>query len=133
MRVAHLGRVFKLWQETEGVGVERIGHPPNLAAYLKRNAQMSFVAREGDQIIGAVLCGHDGRRGYLHHLAVAKDHRRRGIGTQLVEACLKRLKTLRLLKCNIFVYEGNGSGAAFWKQDDWAHRPDLRLMQKALL
>lgn len=133
MRAAHLGRVLELWQETEGVGLNESDTRPNLAAYLKRNPGMSFVALEGDRLISAVLCGHDGRRGYLHHLAVAKDHRRQGIGTRLVGACLERLKTLRILKCNIFVYAENGSGEAFWTKDGWSQRQDLRLMQKTLL
>jgi putative acetyltransferase len=133
MRVAHLARVLELWQDTEGVGLNESDTESNLAAYLRRNPGMSFVAREGNRIIGAVLCGHDGRRGYLHHLAVAKDCRRHGIGTRLVEACLARLSALRLLKCNIFVYADNGSAAAFWKRDGWARREDLRLMQKTLL
>jgi len=129
---ADFDEVLRLWHQTEGVGLSESDTPANLAPYLERNPSMSFVAREGGTIVGAVLCGHDGRRGYLHHLAVDKQCRRRGLGTQLVNACLDRLATLGILKCNIFLYAENAEGKLFWDNHGWKTRGDLQVLQKTL-
>ncbi len=121
--------VVALWRRTEGVGLNESDTRSAIAAYLRRNPRMSFVAEKDGRIIGAVLCGHDGRRGYLHHLAVAKRHRRRGIGRQLVSACLERLRALGIPKCNIFVFANNAEGMKFWTRNSWNVRSDLRMMQ----
>ena len=82
-----------------------------------------------DQIIGAVLCGHDGRRGYLHHLAVARRLRGRGIGRQLVDACLAKLREAGISRCNIFIFANNAAGLKFWARAGWKLRMELRVMQ----
>jgi len=133
MAAADFEEVLRLWRNTEGVGLTDSDSPANLAAYLERNPGLSFVAREEGRIIGAVLCGHDGRRGYLHHLAVERECRRRGIGSRLVDACLERLATLGMLKCNIFLYAHNGEGRLFWESRGWVTREDLQILQKTLL
>jgi ribosomal protein S18 acetylase RimI-like enzyme len=88
------------------------------------------VARHKVRIVGAVLCGHDGRRGYLHHLAVAPAHRHNGIGRALVEACLAKLGHIGIQKCNIFLFSDNEPGEAFWKHIGWNGRGDLKVLQK---
>ncbi len=132
MSIGHYTRVLRLWQRTEGVGLSVSDSRVNIAAYLKRNPNMSFVARNGRDIVGAVLCGHDGRRGYLHHLAVAKAHRGQGLGKRLVEACLSRLAACGIPKCNIFLFADNAAGEQFWKHNGWLNRADLQVMQKAI-
>ena len=82
--------VVELWCSAEGIGLSSADSRPEIEHYLERNPGMSFVARDDGQIVGAALCGHDGRRGYLHHLAVAQSHRRRGIGTALAPGLLAR-------------------------------------------
>ena len=77
LRIADYEAVLRLWQDTEGVGLNESDDRCHVRIYLRRNPGMSFVAQHGGEIVGAVLCGHDGRRGYLHHLAVAKAHRKR--------------------------------------------------------
>jgi ribosomal protein S18 acetylase RimI-like enzyme len=62
------------------------------------------------------MCGHDGRRGYLQHLAVHESFRRRGIGTALVEACLAKLAKLGILKTHIDVLVGNRVAIDYWTQ-----------------
>jgi len=124
--------VLRLWAQTEGVGLNELDTPAQLSHYLQRNPGMSFVARDGGEIVGAVLCGHDGRRGYLHHLAVAKSHRRRGLGKKLVEMCLARLAEIEVQKCNIFLFADNADGEGFWKHNGWANRDDLCVMQRVL-
>lgn len=128
-RVEDYDAVVALWRRTEGVGLSESDTRSAVAAYLRRNPRLSFIAWKDGRIIGAVLCGHDGRRGYLHHLAVAKRHRRRGIGRQLVNACLSQLRALGIHKCNIFVFADNAHGIRFWKRIGWNFRADLRMLQ----
>lgn len=132
MTGADYDAVVRLWEATEGVGLNESDTRPAIESYLVRNPNLSFVAFDAGAIVGAVLCGHDGRRGYLHHLAVAESHRGRGLGKGLVEACLARLRQLGIQKCNIFLYADNIAGEAFWKHNGWLDRFDLRVMQKVL-
>lgn len=123
--------VVALWTGVEGVGLDDDSDSrESIEAYLVRNPGLSFVARDEDKIIGAVLCGHDGRRGYLHHLAVAESHRCQGIGKALVEKCISALRAIGINKCNIMVFDDNSDGLGFWDADGWNKRPDLVLMQK---
>ena len=128
-RVEDYGAVMKLWQRSEGVGLNESDTRRAIAAYLRRNPRLSIVAEKNGRIIGALLCGHDGRRGYLHHLAVAKRHRRRGIGRQLVNVCLAKLRRAGIPKCNIFIFADNTEGMKFWAHAGWSLRTELRLMQ----
>ena len=90
------------------------------------------MAFRGGALVGAVLGGHDGRRGYLHHLAVAPAERGRGLGRQLVDACVDELRALGIGKVNIFVYADNDAGRAFWRATGWIARDELLLMQRVL-
>jgi putative acetyltransferase len=128
-RVEDNDAVIALWRCTEGVGLNESDTRRAIAAYLRRNPRLSFVAKQGGRIIGAVLCGHDGRRGYLHHLAVSKRHRCRGIGRQLVNACLAKLRKAGIQKCNLFIFANNAAGMKFWTHTGWSLRTELRLMQ----
>jgi putative acetyltransferase len=128
-RIEDYDAVITLWRRTEGVGLNESDTRRAIAAYLRRNPNLSFVAEKDGRIIGAVLCGHDGRRGYLHHLAVSKRHRCRGIGWQLVSACLAKLRKAGIQKCNIFIFANNTEGMKFWTHTGWSLRTELRLMQ----
>lgn len=132
MTEADLDEVLALWDELEGVGLNESDTPERLAAYLQRNPGLSLVARDRGRIVGAVLCGHDGRRGYLHHLAVAPAYRRQGLGSELIARCLAALAAEGILKCNIFVYSDNDDGSAFWRHTGWADRSDLKVMQRVI-
>jgi ribosomal protein S18 acetylase RimI-like enzyme len=122
--------VVALWQDSEGVGLNDADSKENVIAYLARNPGLSLVARKDGKLIGAVLCGHDGRRGYLHHLAVARPHRKQGIGHFLVDGCLTRLAAIGIRKCNIFVYADNDDGQEFWRNSGWVERTNLKMMSK---
>jgi putative acetyltransferase len=93
--------------------------------------RLSAIAESDGEIVGAVLCGHDGRRGYLHHLAVAATYRRRGIARRLVEHCFSRLANARIRKCNIFVFRENQEAVAFWTYNGWS-APTWQVMQKVV-
>lgn len=120
--------VMTLWRETPGVGLSAADNREAIAAYLLRNPGLSFAAWDGPRLVGAVLCGHDGRRGYLHHLAVAPAYRRQHLGFELAERCLHCLRRCGIEKCHLFVYRNNLDAQLFWKSSGWAERPDLTLM-----
>jgi ribosomal protein S18 acetylase RimI-like enzyme len=120
--------VIALWRTTEGVVLRDIDRPEAIARYLERNPGSSFVAVDGGRLVGTVLCGHDGRRGYLQHLAVDPPYRRQGIGRALVERALDALQRLGILKCHLMVLPGNETARAFWASIGWTERPDVILM-----
>ncbi len=125
--------VLALWRQTEGVGLhDDSDSRPAIRSYLARNRGMSFVARAGGVVVGAVLSGHDGRRGYIHHLAVRPDHRRIGIGRRLVESCLEVLSAAGITKVHIFILGGNTAGTAFWNALGWMPRRDIGVMSKRI-
>ena len=131
MRIGDYDEVVVLWKMAEGVGLNEGDDRAGIARYLERNPGLSLVARDGQGVIvGAVLCGHDGRRAYLNHLAVAASHRRQGIGSRLVAACFAKLRELGLPKCSILIYADNDAGKAFWIGQGWQARENLRLLQK---
>ena len=63
--------VIFLWNQCDGIGLSDADSRGSIKAYLERNPGMSFVASENGNIVGAILCGHDGRRGYIHHLILS--------------------------------------------------------------
>ena len=128
-RIEDFNDVVALWRRTEGVGLNESDTRPAIATYLRHNPRFSFVAKKGGRMVGAVLCGHDGRRGYLHHLAVSKRCRKQGIGRQLVNACLAKLRKAGIQKCNIFIFANNAAGMKFWARTGWKLRTELRVMQ----
>jgi putative acetyltransferase len=133
MEKGDLAEVIQFWQGMEGIGLSESDSYSALSFYLQRNPGLSWVGRNRDrELIGAVLCGHDGRRGFLHHLAVARDCRRKGIGRALVERCLSSLRELKILKCNVFLFSHNPEGEAFWRGMGWKRREDLCLVQVVL-
>ncbi len=117
-----------LWRRTEGIGLRPADAPEHIARFLERNPGLSFVARDGETLVGTVLCGHDGRRGYLHHLAVAQAYRRRGIGQALVEEVLEALRAIGINKCHLFVIKENRAAIDFWQHIGWEWRQDIVIM-----
>ncbi len=132
MTIADYDAVINLWKKSDGIGLSAADEPGRIAAFLEHNPDMSFVACDGDLVVGAVLCGSDGRRGYLHHLAVRPDYRNHGVGTRLVDECLKALKSVGIDKVHIFVYKDNQSGIDFWSRIGWEERTTLMIMSQDL-
>ena len=130
MTSADYAAVRALWEQSEGVGLNESDTRDAIAAFLVRNPGLSLVAvSPGGEVAGAVLCGHDGRRGYLHHLAVNRALRGQGLGRRLVLDCLERLRAAGVPKCNIFLFATNAAGRAFWLREGWAVRDDLVVLQ----
>lgn len=120
--------VFALWRETEGLVLRDVDGREAVTSYLEHNRNLSFVALDGARVIGAVLGGTDGRRGYLQHLAVARSHRRRGTGRELVRRAVAALAERGIHKCHLMVLVGNEGARAFWRSVGWKEREDVLLM-----
>ena len=130
MMIDHYDRVLALWQASEGVGLSEADSRVSIAGFLERNPGLSFVAFVGEQLVGVVLCGHDGRRGYIHHLAVSHNHRRQGIGRILMDHSLAALERAGIDKCHIFVFRENKTALNFWQSTGWIERVDLTMWSK---
>jgi ribosomal protein S18 acetylase RimI-like enzyme len=128
MTIDDYDEVFDLWQVSEGVGLSTADERDEIDMYLRRNPGTSFVALDEGQLVAAVLCGHDGRRGYIHHLAVKKSHRQSGIGRRLVENCLGELQLKGIQKCHLFVFGENRDAIVFWERLGFIQRLELRMM-----
>ena len=126
-------QVYSLWETCAGIGLSTADSRGNIRAYLDRNPGMSLIARNEDDIVGAILCGHDGRRGYIHHLAVLPDYRRLGIGRVLVDKCLGILQSAGIQKCHLFIFNDNASGVDFWESIGWNYRKDISVISKDLI
>ena len=132
MSVLDLPAVLDLWFGSDGLRMRTIDSVPDLERFLERNPGLSFVAEEGDRLVGAGICGHDGRRGYLHHLAVAPTHRGRGIGRGLAGECLQALTDIGVTKCHLFVRTDNPEAFEFWQHVGWSHRDDTLMLSRTL-
>jgi ribosomal protein S18 acetylase RimI-like enzyme len=129
MTIDDYAEVYRLWQSSEGVGLGTSDGLQEISRFLARNPDLSQIATVDGQVAGAVLAGHDGRRGYLHHLAVSAEFQRRGIARGLVERCCEQFAEQGIQKCNVFVYKQNVQGRAFWQHIGWNGRDDLIMMQ----
>ena len=127
------GSVYTLWLSCPGMGLNNLDDSrEGIAKYLARNPNTCFVAEEQGCVIGAILTGHDGRRGYISHTAVSPDHQRQGIGTQLVDAALNALKAQGINKVNLVAFARNEAGNAFWEKMGFTQRPDLVYRNRTL-
>jgi ribosomal protein S18 acetylase RimI-like enzyme len=124
--------VYSVWAGSEGIGLSDADSKEGIKRFLVRNPGLSFVALDGDQIVGAALCGHDGRRGYIHHLAVITSYRKRGIGKSLVSRCVFALMQIGISKCHLFVFDENQDAINFWQNVGWTQRVELMMMSQHL-
>jgi ribosomal protein S18 acetylase RimI-like enzyme len=125
MAIEDYEAVIAILRVAPGVVVRDADSRPAIERYLQRNPGLSFVAEQTGQIVGCVMCGHDGRRGYLQHLAVIPAHRRRGIARALVTRCLERLEALGILKTHIDVLATNAEAIRYWTRLGWKRREDI--------
>lgn len=133
MVVDDYDKVYELWINTKGMGLNDVDDSrEGIAKYLGRNPDTCFVCEDGGDIAGVILCGHDGRRGYIHHTAVREDLRRRGIGAKLVELAMSALEAEGISKCALVVFERNELGNGFWEAQGFTTREDLVYRNMAL-
>jgi ribosomal protein S18 acetylase RimI-like enzyme len=117
-----------LWQRTPGVGLSEADAAGPFMQFLARNPGTSFCAWQGDELVGTVLCGHDGRRGLIHHLVTAPAQRRSGIASALLAQGLAALRAQGIHKCHLLVYQDNAAGLGFWERVGAVHRHELALL-----
>ena len=133
MTAADYDAVWTLWMSCKNMGFNDLDDSrEGIEKYLKRNPDTCFVALEGDALAGVILSGHDGRRGFIHHMAVAEAYRHRGIGTALVDAALSALRAEGIHKVALLVFRYNEAGNAFWEKMGFAVREDLNYRNRAL-
>lgn len=125
MTPADYDAVLELMQNTPGISLRDADSREATERYLARNPEMSFVARDSGRLIACVMCGHDGRRGYLQHLLVLPEYRRQGIAQALVQRCLSALEQLGIHKCHLDVFKTNTSAARYWQGQGWKLRTDI--------
>ena len=118
--------VHDLWMTIKGFAIRSIDDSrEGVERFLKRNPLTSVVAEENGEIVGSILCGHDGRRGCLYHVCVREDCRMRGIGKSMVVRCMEELEKEKISKVSLIAFTGNDIGNAFWKEIGWTKREDL--------
>lgn len=131
MQIDDYSEIYELWRNTPGMGLSDADSHENIHRFLLRNKGLSFVCRCNGRIIGTIMCGHDGRRGYIYHVAVSEKFRRRGIGRMLVDKSLSKLKEEGINKCHLFVISSNEIGNAFWSSNGWSKREDIFVYSKS--
>lgn len=118
--------VYALWMSIKGFAIRSIDDSKEgVARFLLRNPDTSVVAEEDGRIIGAILCGHDGRRGCLYHVCVRQECRMRGVGKAMVVFCMEKLKAEQISKVSLIAFTANDVGNAFWRRIGWTKREDL--------
>jgi len=125
MTIEHYDAVLNLMRQTPGVAVREADSSEATQRYLLRNPGLSFVAQHDGKIIGCAMCGHDGRRGYLQHVAVDPAFRGQGIAHALVTRCLDGLEAIGILKSHIDVFRINVIGNTYWTRRGWKRRTDI--------
>ncbi len=129
MRATDISAALELWARADGVEVAEGDSPAELERYLRRNPGLGSVALSPDgALVGAVLCGHDGRRGLIYHLAVAPEHRGRGVGRALMQRSLGALKAEGITRALLLVATDNAGGQRFWLREGWEEMTFARPM-----
>jgi N-acetylglutamate synthase len=119
-----------LWKTDPNIGLSGADERRNIEKFLVRNPGLSQVVTDACNIIATILCGHDGRRGYIYHLFVDEKYRRQGLGKRMVETCLKKLKNEGIQKCHLFVFNDNTTGKQFWENTRWLERNDITIFSR---
>ena len=114
---------LELWRQVEGLEIAEGDDRESVAHFLARNPGLSRVAADGAALVGIALCGHDGRRGYIYHLAVDPPYRARGLGKRLMDECLDGLRRAGLKRALILVANDNPRGRKFWRRYGWEEVP----------
>ena len=134
MNLADYEPVYQLWLTCPGMGLNNLDDSEEgIGRFLNRNPSTCFVAEDGQKIVGVIIAGNDGRRGYIYHTAVSPDYRRRGIGSKLVTAAMNALKEQGINKAALVVFSKNQDGNHFWEKMGFTVREDLVYRNKAIV
>lgn len=131
MTIDDYDAVYDLWMHTPGMGLNAVDDSrEGIEAYLRRNPTSSFVAECEAGIVGVIMAGHDGRRGYIYHTAVLPIHRKQGIATTLVDHALAALEKEGIKKVALLVFKENELGNQFWEATGFSERSDIAYRNK---
>ena len=134
MHIDDYEQVYALWLSCKGMGLNSVDDTMDgIKRFLERNPETCFVAVSDSIIVGVIIAGNDGRRGYIYHTAVNPDFRRQGIGKELVNAALEALKRCGITKTALVVFENNQEGNEFWEEMGFVSRNDLVYRNKTLV
>lgn len=135
LSIADYPDLFALWSSQPGFdqGLRSIDDSEaGIAKFLQRNPNTCFIAEGDGEIIGGILAGHDGRRGYIYHAIVHPNFQRKGIGKLLADSACEALRVEGITKAGMLVFASNEQGNAFWESQGWQTRPDLTYRNKTL-
>ncbi len=133
MDIEDYEKVYDLWIHTIGMGLNTTDDSrEGIAKYLLRNPDTCFVAEDNGEIVGVIMSGHDGRRGFIHHTTVKEEYRGRGIGKKLVDSALAALEAEGIHKVALVAFEKNVSGNVFWEKIGFSVRDDLIYRNKSI-
>lgn len=133
MTIDDYEQLFHLWKSTDGMGLRSLDDSrQGIAAFLKRNPTTNFVFLDADKITGTILCGHDGRRGYIYHTVVQTEYRNQGIATGLIEAAVSALQEEGITRVCLNVMETNEPGKSFWQKRGWEKKDFLGFYSKSI-
>ena len=133
MTIDDYEKLFEMWQSTPNMGLRSLDDSKEgISFFLKRNPNTNFVAYDDNKLIGAILSGHDGRRGYIYHTVVLPEYRRQGIATNLVDMAVKALQEEGITRVCLNVMETNEQGKKFWIDRGWEKKDFLGIYSKAI-
>lgn len=133
MSISDYADVYNLWLSCKGMGLNSLDDSRDgIEKFLKRNPDTCFVAEVDNRIVGSILAGNDGRRGYIYHTAVSPQYQQHGIGSTLVDTAIDALKKLGINKIALVVFDKNDNGNAFWEKQGFTERNDLIYRNKTI-
>jgi ribosomal protein S18 acetylase RimI-like enzyme len=132
MVISDYEQIVDLWKNSPGIGLSDADSKRNISQFLERNPGLSFVYEREKKIVGTILCGHDGRRGYIYHVAVDPAWKRQGIGKKLIAQSLAKLNLKRIAKCHLFLFHDNKDAMQFYDHIGWERRSNLLIYSKNL-
>jgi len=130
MRIEDFDEIYKLWNSIQGLNLNKADEKESVSAYLLHNPNQSYVCKLSNKIIGTIMCGNDGRRAFIYHLAVLPEYQRKGIATELVRLAIDMQKQLGIDKCAIFILNENVYGKNFWSNLGFSKVQEAETMAK---
>ena len=134
MAIADYDNIYNLWVSCVGMGLNNLDDSKTgIEIFLKRNPDTCFVAEHENKVVGAIMVGNDGRRGYIYHTSVTPEYQRQGIGSKLVDIAIDALKKQGINKVALVVFAKNKDGNAFWEKQGFTVREDIIYRNKSLV
>ncbi|MCW9699082.1 MULTISPECIES: GNAT family N-acetyltransferase [unclassified Avibacterium] len=134
MKPEHYIQVYQLWKSIDGIDINPLDDSfESIKDFLRFNPDLNYIARENSQVIGVIMCGFDGRRATIYHMAVDKNQQGKGIGKALLTHLEQKLKHKNITKGRLLAFSHNIQGSKFWQQQGWIKQTHLDYFSKNLL